>query len=174
MLCCLRLQVRDTIVLTNSQVTRIVPEQDEGWKISFSSVNNGNNKSRINLLHSRTVHARLVISATGRCSNLIQRKISKQILYDNLIGLAVRFHGECEHTDSFTLVESVEYGWWYSCGIPGGDFIVVLMTDADIMIRNRFAHIQEWMKCLMKTTHTKVRVQNYAILGGPNLFPASR
>jgi hypothetical protein len=34
--------------------------------------------------------------------------------------------------DGFSLVESVEIGWWYAARLPGDTAVVALMTDADL------------------------------------------
>jgi flavin-dependent dehydrogenase len=165
------------IVLTNSRVTRIVPDLDpeKGWLIEFIRQKVDKVNGNMNGVASKKIslHSKAVINATGRNSISLQKLGAKQILYDNLVGLAVRFQGVDVPRSSFTLIEASEKGWWYSTPVPKNSFSVVFMTDVDVMVQNHFRRIHDWMKLFNKTEHTKARCAGCRLLAGPKTFSAS-
>jgi flavin-dependent dehydrogenase len=78
--------------------------------------------------------AKVLVDATGRAASIARRMGATQIALDRLIGVA-RFYSFAprERTpDSFTLLEAVPQGWWYSAFLPGNRLVVVFFTDPDL------------------------------------------
>ena len=157
-----------TVVLTDSYVTQLVSKMDAGWLLEFQAKSEDNGRFAV-----RSICAKVIINATGRTSNLFQKLGSRQIIYDSLVGLGVRFKAPAGYTGPFILTEATEFGWWYSAEIPGGEFMVVFMTDADIAVKKELLKLEEWMKNLEKSEHTKERVHDFTPLWGPRIFSAS-
>jgi 2-polyprenyl-6-methoxyphenol hydroxylase-like FAD-dependent oxidoreductase len=81
-----------------------------------------------------TIRTAFVVDATGRAAAVLRRCGVKTRYLDNLVGLmAVFLLNAVSRTNSRTLVESVENGWWYSARIPGSRVVVALMTDMDVV-----------------------------------------
>jgi flavin-dependent dehydrogenase len=124
-----------------------------------------------------TYRADFVVDATGRTARLAGSLGARRVSYDRLIGVAVFFEGSVAappEEDSFTLVEAVSSGWWYSSRLPGGKLIAVYMTDGDLLDR-AVVSIDGWLALLHKTRHTAQRVGKYG--GGdptpPRIKPAN-
>jgi flavin-dependent dehydrogenase len=125
-----------------------------------------------------TYQAGLAVDATGRSARLAGSLGARRVVYDRLIGVAAIFpgcpDGNTEEEDSFTLVEAVVSGWWYSCRLPGGKLIAVYMTDGDLLDRAALRRTDGWLAVLNKTKHTAERVRKYG--GGtptpPRMLPA--
>jgi flavin-dependent dehydrogenase len=118
-----------------------------------------------------------VVDATGRSARLAKSLGAQRISYDRLIGVAAFFEGNVTapvEEDSFTLVEAVSSGWWYSSRLPGGKLVSVYMTDRDLLDRTALRSTEGWLALLHQTEHTAQRVRKYG--GGsptqPRILPA--
>jgi len=80
------------------------------------------------------LRARFLVDASGRTSCVARANGARRISCDRLVGIA-RLHdlrpGAAEQ-DSFTMVEAVSGGWWYSAFLPGRQLITVFLTDSDL------------------------------------------
>lgn len=127
-------------------------EKDAGFKLTVKG-------------HAETYQAKFVVDATGRSARLAGSLGAQRIIYDRLIGVAAFFEGNVAapvEEDSFTLVEAVASGWWYSSRLPGGKLIAVYMTDADLLDRTALQSSNTWLALLHKTEYTAQRVRKYA------------
>ena len=78
--------------------------------------------------------ARFLVDASGRASCVARANGARRVPYDRLVGIA-RIHAvqSCStEQDSFTMVEAVQGGWWYSAFLPGNQLITVFLTDSDL------------------------------------------
>ena len=124
--------------------------------------------------------AKFVVDATGRSARLALSLGARRVMYDKLIGVAVLFPGSedgntaASDDDSFTLVEAVSSGWWYSSRLPGGKLIVIYMTDGDLLDRLAVRDTGGWMALLNETKHTAERVLKYGSgsPSPPRILPA--
>ena len=123
----------------------------------------------------RRFRTRLVVDATGRASFLARKHGATRVTHDHLIA-AVSFFtpplARAAH-ESFTLVESMEEGWWYSAVLPDSRLVLAYMTDADLYATARKQGRNDWLRQLQGTTHTKSRVENYLLSSGPHILPAN-
>lgn len=79
------------------------------------------------------VKARWVIDASGRAAAFARRSGARLHRVDRLMALAVRARSAESHGfDGYSLVEAVEFGWWYAARLPDGTATIALMTDLDI------------------------------------------
>src|SRR6185295_14469260 len=110
-----------------------------------------------------TYRSDFVVDATGRSARLAGSLGARRVIYDRLIAVACLFDGDAAapaEEDSFTLVEAVSSGWWYSSRLPGGKLIVVYMTDGDLL-DPALRQIDSWLTLLNKTKYTAQRVDKY-------------
>jgi flavin-dependent dehydrogenase len=111
-------------------------------------------------------HADFVVDATGRGARLARLLGARRVRYDRLVGVAAYFHTRAcvdtsqsvEDEDSFTLVEAVANGWWYSARLPGRKIIAVYMTDDDLLERAAARNVNGWLALLGAAEHTARRV----------------
>ena len=123
-----------------------------------------------------TYRSKFVVDATGRSARLAASLGSRRVIYDRLIGVAGYFDGDAAaptEDDSFTLVEAVASGWWYSSRLPGGKLIAVYMTDGDLLDR-ALRQTDSWLSLLNKTEHTAKRIRRYGngFPSAPRILPA--
>lgn len=120
------------------------------------------------------IKASFVIDATGRRAAFAGQRGVRKVLLDRLLGVSVTFGArEAEpFTDTCTLVEAWEEGWWYSALLPGGKVVVFCMSDADIVKRRGLNLTDAWRGLLEETRHTKERVRRATPLGAPSVHAA--
>ena len=112
-----------------------------------------------------TYRADFVVDATGRRAQLARSLGARRVVYDRLVGIASYFPGlagkdASPEEDSFTLVEAVASGWWYSSRLPDGKLIAVYMSDGDLLDRaDRRAH--SWLALLKEAKYTCRRARKY-------------
>ncbi|MDJ0797252.1 MAG: NAD(P)/FAD-dependent oxidoreductase [Calothrix sp. MO_167.B12] len=139
------------IVLLNTLVVE-VDYHEGGWNISIRQDGELTN-----------LRADILIDASGRSQLKKGILATDRIYLDNLVGVAQFFH----HTpnsaidDPRTLVEATEAGWWYSAQLPRGRAIAVLMTDRDLLPRQRRDLSTYWNKSLLTTPYTRERVNTW-------------
>jgi flavin-dependent dehydrogenase len=122
-----------------------------------------------------TYRSDFVVDATGRSARLAGSLGARRVVYDRLIGVAAFFDGVSrEEDDSFTLVEAVSSGWWYSSRLPGGKLIAVYMTDGDLLDHAALRETPGWLELLNKTEYTAQRVRQYGsgLPTTPRILPA--
>jgi flavin-dependent dehydrogenase len=110
-------------------------------------------------------HADFVVDATGRSARLARSLSARRVVYDRLIGIASYFSEDQQvdsEDDSFTLVEAVASGWWYSSRLPGGKVIAVYMTDDDLLDLVTPRRREVWLALLNQTKHTSRRICKFS------------
>ena len=92
--------------------------------------------------------AEWLIDATGRAGAIATRLGSSLTRCDDQIALVaiVPDLGGAR----VTMVETVREGWWYSSPLSGGQRVVALITDADLVAPDRAA---TWRESLARTRH---------------------
>lgn len=122
----------------------------------------------------RVHEADFVVDASGRAARLARALGERRVHYDRLVGVAAYFETRAGgRDDSFTLVEAVAGGWWYSALLPGGKLVAVYMTDGDLL--DAAARTPDgWLALLNTAEHTARRL---AEVGGsaptsPRVVPA--
>lgn len=108
----------------------------------------------------RTFTAKHVVDATGSRSAVSRQMGARQILLDRLSFVYGFFdRSEAGSTSRLTLLEAVEFGWWYSARLPDGKRVVALASDPSIIRDGSLAHAEEWLGLLRKTKHIAHLVQ---------------
>ena len=125
-----------------------------------------------------TYRSGFVVDASGRSARIAGSLGAHRVFYDRLIGVAGFFDSDAaipEEEDSFTLVEAVSSGWWYSSRLPGGNLIAVYMTDGDLLDASALRQTDRWLAILNKTNYTAQRVRKYGAGSPtpPRILPAN-
>jgi Dehydrogenases (flavoproteins) len=114
-----------------------------------------------------TYQADFVVDATGRSAQVARSLGARRVIYDRLVGIASYFPASAgkDTDDSFTLVEAVASGWWYSSRLPDGKLIVVYMTDGDLLDHKGSIAVRTaegWSALLNEAKYTCRRAAKYA------------
>ena len=119
-----------------------------------------------------TYRADFVVDATGRRAQLARSLGARRVVYDRLVGIASFLLGlsaqKSSAEDSFTLVEAVASGWWYSSRLPDGKLIAVYMSDGDLLDGGTARRADGWLGLLNDTKYTSRRACEY---GGASPTP---
>jgi flavin-dependent dehydrogenase len=80
------------------------------------------------------VEAVFAVDATGRASWLARRAGARRVVDDTLVALVAFLENDGgDRPDSFTLVEAVEQGWWYTAVVPDGRLAAMFVTDPGVV-----------------------------------------
>jgi flavin-dependent dehydrogenase len=111
------------------------------------------------------LRADFVVDATGRAAHLARRLGARRVRYDRLVGATALVAGTPASRDSYTLVEAVPTGWWYSALLADGRMAVAFMTDGDLLERGfrGSGGIAAWRAALAATRETRERVGDGAV-----------
>jgi flavin-dependent dehydrogenase len=100
-----------------------------------------------------------IVDATGRRAAVARRCDAKSLRFDSLVGIGTTWTS-CVNADSLgaaILVESDEYGWWYSAR-TGNCPTVIFMTDANLARARGLRQLTSWLRALAGTRQTFERV----------------
>ena len=126
---------------------------------------------------SESLEAEFIVDATGRRARLARQFGVRQIRYDRLTAIALLLKSQIgkEIKDSFTLVEAVASGWWYSARLPDAMRMVVYMTDSDLIEHAATRQADDLLSLLEETDHTRQRIREggYRAVAPPRLLPAN-
>jgi flavin-dependent dehydrogenase len=149
-------------VSRSTRVTVAVPEP-RGWSLEF--LENGER---------RCMAAKFLVDATGRASTFARRQGASRVSRDRLVSRVGFFSARCGQsgTDTRTLVEAAEDGWWYSAWLPGSVLVVAFMTDADLVPHSRVHAIEQWWRRVERVPHTYARIDRCALDTNLRIFAA--
>jgi flavin-dependent dehydrogenase len=102
-----------------------------------------------------TLEADFVVDATGRAAHLARRLGAKRVRFDRLVGASALLRSTTPDVDTYTLIEAVHNGWWYSALLADGRLAVAFMTDGDLLDRHA------WPSLLAQTEATRARVEDH-------------
>jgi flavin-dependent dehydrogenase len=142
-------------LITGGHVVECKPEDQCGWRLRVECEG-----------QLCDLEARAVIDATGRRAALARWVGAKRVVLDHLVGIVTTYRGSPE-PGSYTLVEAVESGWWYSANVPPQSTIITFMTDADLCRRDRLTDPGVFEAGLAGTSYTRLRVRYGERLWGP-------
>ena len=114
---------------------------------------------------------RFLIDATGRSGASCLSPLSPRIVLDRLIGVV--WTGQQNGEWPYTLVESVDDGWFYAASLPGGRATVAYMTDSDLYRCGYRHHSDLWRRQLNKTTYMRGRLPRNADLSKLRIVSAA-
>ncbi|MEP7763035.1 NAD(P)/FAD-dependent oxidoreductase [Sanguibacter sp. 25GB23B1] len=119
-----------------------------------------------------TLHARVVVDATGRSAHVGRMLGARRVILDRLVALAVAVEVPGD-PPGHLLVETSPDGWWYSAPVPSGQTVTMLMTDADLSRADRLASTDVWWARLDGTAATSARLAGTRTRSRPQPWPAA-
>lgn len=123
-----------------------------------SSARIGNKGFRLQLTEddgqTKTVHARFVVDATGMRARFARSLGAKRVFLDRLICVAGYFQlPDFSHFSRLTMLEAVEYGWWYSARLPNNRLTATVASDAEFIRVTALNKKDNWLARLKETRH---------------------
>jgi 2-polyprenyl-6-methoxyphenol hydroxylase-like FAD-dependent oxidoreductase len=109
---------------------------------------------RVSLSDSTAHTADFVVDATGRAAALARQCRLRPLAVDRLVGCGLRTRSRSDGTEGL-IIESVAEGWWYTAAIPGGDRVLVCMTDADRVRPLELASARGFARLFAQTHHVR-------------------
>jgi flavin-dependent dehydrogenase len=150
------------------RVVRCRQDEDGRWEVEIATP-----------AGREVLRADFVADATGRPAHLARRLGARRVRYDRLVGAAAMLRGlrgAPSAVDSYTLVEAVPTGWWYSALLADGRTVVAFLTDGDLLDRSFRGPggSGAWRAALAATRETRERVGDAAMAdsAGLRILPA--
>jgi flavin-dependent dehydrogenase len=101
-----------------------------------------------------SVDAGFVFDATGRAARVARALGAQRIEGDRLTCVAALTRiGPAGLLGQRSLLEAVDYGWWYAARLGADQAIVVVSTDADLLRARRLHQPDAWRAHLARTRH---------------------
>ena len=120
-----------------------------------------------------TVEAPFVLDATGRAGWLAHRAGARRVVDDVLVAAVAFLDAQGEPArDSFTLVEAVEKGWWYTAALPNARLAAMFVTDPAVVAPRHATSLDGWRALLAAAPRTRERVAGYALVELPRIVDA--
>ncbi|MET7900725.1 tryptophan 7-halogenase [Streptomyces sp. NPDC005355] len=120
---------------------------------------------RITTVGGSVLRADYLVDATGRTARLARRAGAALSRFDHLMAVAALLGPQSPGTvgpDRTSLVESTRWGWWYTAPLPGGELVLMAMTDADLLAGLRLLDPAVWWAQARNTGHIRNRVAGCA------------
>ncbi|MEN3331103.1 MAG: hypothetical protein V7641_468 [Blastocatellia bacterium] len=150
---------RGVTLYTASTLLNSRKSEDDQWQLTLQ----GKDKREARMA------AAFVVDATGRRAVFARQQGARKVRLDQLLGVFVFFNqaGGQPLTDSYTLVEACEEGWWYWALIPDARIVVACMSDADIVKKQKLKSSAQWFAWLNRTRYVRGRLSHAAPLTRP-------
>jgi flavin-dependent dehydrogenase len=138
------------------------------WGSRVSRCERSGKRWRLEIEDGEILEADFVADATGRTAHIARRLGAKRVRYDRLVGASALLRSSTPDADTYTLVEAVPEGWWYSALLADGRLAIAFMTDGDLLDRD------VWRSLLQRTEATRARVEDrgYVLEENPRVLPA--
>jgi flavin-dependent dehydrogenase len=105
---------------------------------------------------------RFICDCSGRAAAFAQKQGAKRVTYDNLIAIVSLSQSSVKgDTDSTTLIEAVECGWWYTTLLPNGQRVAAYHTDNDLIAAPIARSAERWFELLRQTKHLRQIYDRY-------------
>ena len=104
--------------------------------------------------NTQTVQARFVVDSTGMRSVFARHLGVKKIFLDRLICVYGFFYlRDASSFARLTMLEAVEYGWWYAARLPNGRLAAAVTSDSDFIKLAGLRETDNWLYRLAETRH---------------------
>ena len=117
------------------------------------------------------IATRLAVDASGRGA-LASTGIGARhwCAADRQVAIMTRMTVPAGHTlGPELLLEAVDIGFWYSAPLPDGTLVIVLVTDADLLVALGRDRRERLVRALAASTHTRVRADGFALAERPRV-----
>lgn len=161
------LRARDVRIVPEARVLAYGRGAGRRWLLVLSS---GSVRHRL--------EADVVIDATGRSHRIARLLGAGRVFHDRLVGMIGLLEAPAWSSypdpDSFTEIEAVPDGWWFTSLLPDGRRVAGYMTDSDGASRKAAASREGWQNLLNQTLLLRERIEQhgYTLQGSIRCVPA--
>ncbi len=134
-------------VLPRTRCIRFTQDENHHWQIEIDHINQGK----------MLIKAKFLVDASGRSAGLSQQLGIKRDKVDNLAGVGafMTLPHELPHDQ---LIETCEFGWWYSARLSEKATVATFFSDADIISKHQLHKTDNWNQLLSQTKHMRQRL----------------
>ncbi|MEZ9200530.1 FAD-dependent monooxygenase [Shewanella sp. 10N.286.54.B9] len=112
---------------------------------------------QVTLRNKAQIRCRFIVDATGRSAKVARQFNAKVQVEDQLVAVSGYFNASDIITkqsyQQMTLLEAVDYGWWYLAHLPNDKVIVTVASDAEVIKQKQLKSIDAWQHALQLTQH---------------------
>ncbi|MBP0018989.1 MAG: NAD(P)/FAD-dependent oxidoreductase [Cyanobacteria bacterium SBLK] len=122
----------------------------------------------------RAIAASFLVDATGMRACFAKSLGARKLFLDRLI-CAIAFF-ELPPSVAFsklTLLEAVEYGWWYAAKLPNNRLATVVASEPPIIKEAGLHRRENWLACLKETQHISKELADCSAIENLSLSSAS-
>jgi flavin-dependent dehydrogenase len=121
------------------------------------------------------VTCNFVIDATGTRSSFARKQASIKTLNDDLACITGFFNNQSDGSfNELTLLEAVEYGWWYSAKLPNNRLAVALACDKSFCKHFKINKLENWYQLFKQhSSHIYPKMKNYEFISDSLLVNAT-
>lgn len=100
------------------------------------------------------VDAGFVVDATGIGSCFARNYGARRLFLDQLIFAIAFFElSDSSNFSNLTMLEAVEYGWWYAAKLPNNRLVSAVASEPEIIKQNELNRSDKWLAHLKKTNY---------------------
>jgi flavin-dependent dehydrogenase len=122
----------------------------------------------------RTVTARFVVDATGTRSSFARSMGAHRLFVDQLLCVTAFFRlPDAAQISRLTMLEAVEYGWWYAARLPHSRLAVAVASDPQIVKQIALHRREPWLERLAATSHIAVALSGCRLIADAQVICAA-
>src|SRR5262249_8945502 len=133
-----------TVVRSGTRFARGERGAGGGWRLRLHA----------NDARAQIVDARFVVDATGMRAGFARATGAHRLFLDRVLCVTAFFElGASAGLSTLTMLEAVEYGWWYAARLPNRRVAVAVASDADVIKQRALRRPEDWLAHLRQTRH---------------------
>ncbi|MCL1048650.1 NAD(P)/FAD-dependent oxidoreductase [Shewanella abyssi] len=114
---------------------------------------------KVTLRNNAELRCRFIVDASGRSAKVARQFDAKANIEDQLVAVSAYFDASnISSANSYrqmTLLEAVDYGWWYLAHLPNKQVIVTVATDPATIQQKQLKSSVHWQQAMQQTLHIK-------------------
>ena len=121
------------------------------------------------------VTASFLVDATGARASFARSLGARKLFLDRLI-CAIAFFDlpPDSHFSKLTLLEAVEYGWWYVAKLPNNRLATVVASEPSIIKETGLHRVENWLAYLKETKHVSKELTDCSAIDNLSVSLASQ
>ncbi|PKH53853.1 dehydrogenase [Shewanella sp. Choline-02u-19] len=112
---------------------------------------------KVLLRNNAQLRCRFIVDATGRSAKVARQFNAKAKIEDQLVAVSAYFDSNdvisANSYRQMTLLEAVDYGWWYLAHLPNNKVIVTVATDPQTVKDKHLKDPRSWLQAMQLTQH---------------------
>lgn len=121
-----------------------------------------------------SVNAHFVVDATGTRSSFARSMGASRLFLDKLLCITAFFELPAGASfSSLTMLEAVEYGWWYAAKLPDRRLVVAIASDPAIVRQYALHKRDRFLEQLYKTRHVSAQLADCPLIDDSQMICAA-